>query len=182
MTNLALIGLTVCWMGWLCPFLIRARHGWDRKSAVTVSSSNWGFLLQSIAYSIVWFPSARQISIWQYTASMTIALSSIACAWLAVGHLGKQWRIRAGLYHDHELVRSGPYRIVRHPIYASMLGMFMATGLLRSTWAPLLIGLLLFLAGTEIRVRAEEKLLAERFGETFRSYKAGVQAYVPYLR
>ena len=47
-----------------------------------------------------------------------------------VGALGRQWRIDAGLNSDHELVQSGPYRIVRHPIYTSMLCL-----LLRRPWA-----------------------------------------------
>ena len=55
--------------------------------------------------------------------------------------LGRQWRIDAGLSADHELVTRGPHRVVRHPIYTSML---------------FAIGAVCFVAGTEIRVHIEE--------------------------
>jgi len=46
----------------------------------------------------------------------------------------------------------------------------------------LLLAAAIFLAGTEIRVRAEDALLAERFGDSFRNYQASVSAYLPFIR
>jgi protein-S-isoprenylcysteine O-methyltransferase Ste14 len=106
-----------------------------------------------------------------------------AMAWTAVRHLGRQFRVHAGLYHDHELVRTGPYRIVRHPIYTSLLGMLIATMLLlRTDLTWVVISLALFIAGTEIRVRSEEALLASRFEDSFPAYRKTVSAYIPFIR
>ena len=100
----------------------------------------------------------------------------------AVVQLGKQWGIQAGLYSDHELVRTGPYRVVRHPIYVALLGILIGTGLAVS-WRPIVIlAGALFIAGMEIRTRAEDALLADRFGEAFEKYRATVAAYIPFLR
>ena len=103
-------------------------------------------------------------------------------SWTAVGALGRQWRIDAGLNVDHQLIRSGPYSLVRHPIYTSMLCVFLGTGLIITPWFLFLAALVLFIAGTEIRVRTEDSLLASRFGEEFTNYKRYVPAYVPWLR
>jgi protein-S-isoprenylcysteine O-methyltransferase Ste14 len=83
---------------------------------------------------------------------------------------------------DHELVRSGPYRIVRHPIYLSIFAVMLGAGLLisRPTW--LAAALVLEIIGTEIRVRVEDALLASRFGDKFREYQRRVPAYIPLLR
>ena len=88
----------------------------------------------------------------------------------------------AGLNADHELVRTGPYRIVRHPIYASMLAMFLATGLTIARWPLFAIGAVLMLAGTEIRVRVEDSLLASHFGSKFDDFRRTVPAYIPFIR
>lgn len=95
-------------------------------------------------------------------------------------HLGKQWRILAGLYSDHELVRTGPYSIVRHPVYLGMLGMFLAGGLMETPWPAFLLALAVFIAGTEIRVRIEDDLLARRFGAEWRAWRAKTPAYLPF--
>ena len=47
----------------------------------------------------------------------------------AIKELGKQWSFQARLIEDHKLVTSGVYQIVRHPIYAAMLGKLLATGI-----------------------------------------------------
>jgi protein-S-isoprenylcysteine O-methyltransferase Ste14 len=99
-----------------------------------------------------------------------------------VRHLGRQFRVHAGLYEDHELVTTGPYAIVRHPIYSSLLAILVSTLLLTTPWQWAVISLVLFIAGTEIRVYTEERLLASRFGERFFDYRKRVWAYVPYLR
>ncbi len=103
-------------------------------------------------------------------------------AWRSVAHLGRQFRINAGLYEDHELVQTGPYGLVRHPIYASLLAILMSTLLLLTPWQWMAVSLVFFIAGTEIRVRTEDKLLASRFGPRFEQYRRKVRAYVPFVR
>jgi protein-S-isoprenylcysteine O-methyltransferase Ste14 len=63
-----------------------------------------------------------------------------------------------------------------------MLAMFLAAGSVMSTWQLWLPGLVLMIAGTEIRVRVEDRLLASRFGEEFEAYKKRVPAYIPFVR
>jgi protein-S-isoprenylcysteine O-methyltransferase Ste14 len=63
-----------------------------------------------------------------------------------------------------------------------MLCLLLGTGLLLATLWMLAIALALFLAGTEIRVRIEDELLASRFGASFAQYKRAVPAYLPFVR
>jgi protein-S-isoprenylcysteine O-methyltransferase Ste14 len=62
-----------------------------------------------------------------------------------------------------------------------MLGMLVATGLAISHWAVLLAALVIFFLGTTIRIRSEERLLREAFGEQFETYARRVRAIVPGL-
>jgi protein-S-isoprenylcysteine O-methyltransferase Ste14 len=114
---------------------------------------------------------------------MTVALviASVWLCWAAARTLGKQWALVARVIEGHELVTTGPYAIVRNPIYLSMLGMYLASALAVSRWQALLGGLVVFLAGTAIRVRAEERLLRETFGAAFDDYARRVPAFLPRL-
>jgi len=102
--------------------------------------------------------------------------------WTAVRALGRQWRIDAGLNDDHELVQAGPYRLVRHPIYSSMMLMMLASGAMLAQWWLLGVATAIFVIGTEIRVRVEDSLLASRFGGKFDEYRQAVPAYIPFVR
>jgi protein-S-isoprenylcysteine O-methyltransferase Ste14 len=113
---------------------------------------------------------------------MAVAIPAVVMAWQAVLHLGKQFRLHAGLYDDHELVRTGPYAIVRHPIYSSLMAMLVADCLLLTQWPWALVALAMYIAGTEIRVRSEDRLLASRFPEEFAAYRRRVPAYLPFVR
>ena len=116
--------------------------------------------------------------------AVSILLLSIAIlmSWTATKTLGRHLRVDAALDPGHELVRSGPYRFVRHPIYTSMLCVTAGTGGLVTTVPLLIVALVVFLIGTEIRIRVEDALLAGRFGEEFRQYRAEVPALVPGVR
>jgi protein-S-isoprenylcysteine O-methyltransferase Ste14 len=179
----AIIFLIASWLLWTYPFVRQRNAGPKRESVVMAPAARWGIALESVSYGLVWFyASALHPGPVRMIASMITAALSTAFVWWAVRHLGKQWRIQAGLYEDHQLVRSGPYGIVRHPIYASMFGMLIATGLLMTPWWRFLIAIAFFTAGNEIRIRAEEKLLQGRFGTEFEDYRKRVAAYVPFLR
>jgi protein-S-isoprenylcysteine O-methyltransferase Ste14 len=115
-------------------------------------------------------------------AAVLAVVAAIASLWLvtsAVKTLGKEWSITARLVEGHKLATTGPYAYVRHPIYTGMLGMLIATGLAISHWLALLAALLVFFIGTIIRVRSEDRLLHEAFGEQFENYARRVPAIVP---
>jgi protein-S-isoprenylcysteine O-methyltransferase Ste14 len=107
---------------------------------------------------------------------------AVASTWLvnaAARRLGKQWALAARLVEGHTLIQDGPYRFVRNPIYAGMFGMLVATGLAVTQWIPLLVASLLFIAGTYIRIRSEERLLREAFRSEFEAYARQVPALIP---
>jgi protein-S-isoprenylcysteine O-methyltransferase Ste14 len=82
-----------------------------------------------------------------------------------------------------ELVMHGPYSVVRHPLYLSIYGMLAATTLLMASPLAFVVATALFVAGTELRVAAEERELEDRFSEAFREYRRRVPAmYLPPLR
>jgi protein-S-isoprenylcysteine O-methyltransferase Ste14 len=174
--------LAAGWLLWVVPFTW-ARPG--AKSAEVVDRrARWGVALQGLAYSVLWWNDfwLRDPGVGRTALSILFFLLAAVLSWSSVRSLGRQWRVDAGLNADHELVRSGPYRLIRHPIYTSMLCLLFATGLLVAPPAALLFSTLLFLIGTEVRVRIEERLLVARFGEQFLDYERRVAAYVPRLR
>src|SRR3984893_13341959 len=122
-------------------------------------------------------PAAAAIALAIFTVA--IAFGSVWFCLQAIRALGKQWALLARVMEGHELVMRGPYGIVRNPIYLGMFGILVATGLAISRWQALAAGLVLFLSGAELRIRSEEKLLREAFGEKFDEYARRVPAFLP---
>jgi protein-S-isoprenylcysteine O-methyltransferase Ste14 len=181
----ALTELALCWIVWSLAFVRPSKQAAGQKETTAAPVSKWGIGLVMVGFAFAWTyvrPASYGKSTFALVASMVLGPPSVALVWAATRHLGKQWRYKAALNQDHELIQTGPYRWLRHPIYASMFGMLMAT-IAAWTWWPMGIGsVLFFMAGTEIRVRAEERLLAGHFGEGFSAYRARTSAYLPFMR
>ncbi len=167
---------------WFTAFVV---NRWDFTRPQKLDRrARWGMVIQGISYAIPWQGHFRETS--PGTARVVVAVMCFvlasALSWTSTKALGGHLRMDAGLNPDHELVQRGPYRIVRHPIYTSMLCVFLGMAVLVAP--PLLFALaaIAFLAGTEIRVRIEDNLLASRFGEQFQNYRRNVRAYIPLLR
>ena len=185
MELLARMVLAVCWLAWMYPFVFRAPHNQKRPSTTRKGATLAGLLLESIAICIAAITGMAQHPApewWRILGIAIFSAPSIALSFSAVKHLGKQFRVNAGLYEDHELVRTGAYSVVRHPIYAGLLGMLFATIMLATPWEWALVSLALFICGTEIRVRTEDRLLSSRFPEAFEEYRRKVPAYLPFVR
>jgi protein-S-isoprenylcysteine O-methyltransferase Ste14 len=179
------IELLVYWLVWAYPFIFRAPHGQKRASIAASTPTLIGLSLEVLAIFgafVFRLPAGSPPGMARVAASLIFGLIGVVLAWTAVQHLGRQFRICAGLWEDHELVRSGPYAVVRHPIYASLLAMLLCTLLLLTPWQWVLVSLAVFLVGTEIRVRTEDRLLASRFPEVFGDYRRKVPAYLPLVR
>lgn len=142
-----------------------------------------GILLQAAAFGVAFARLGQPRSSWPaFVSALILGVAAAILAWTSLAHLGKQFRIHAGLYIDHRLIRTGPYGLVRHPIYTSMLAILLVTILLLTPWLRGLIAVALCVAGTEIRVRSEDRLLASRFGKEFEDYRRSVRAYLPLIR
>jgi protein-S-isoprenylcysteine O-methyltransferase Ste14 len=95
-------------------------------------------------------------------------------------HLGQFWSARVTLKEGHELIQSGPYSLVRHPIYSGILLAVFGSALFIGEWRALLGVCLVWFAHT-LKARREEKLLSEQFGDTFAKYRQRTGALLPRL-
>jgi protein-S-isoprenylcysteine O-methyltransferase Ste14 len=171
--------------GWLIWFLPFPLTGWSTQTPARKDSrARWGLVLETIAYLLLFANQFWTLSPapWRIVCSVVFLSLASLLSWTATRALGRHLRFDAALNPDHELVRSGPYRIVRHPIYASMLCLLLGTGFLITPVPLLVAAIVVFICGTEIRVRIEDHLLAAQFGVAFQDYRRGVAAYVPFVR
>ena len=182
MPTYAYIIVAVGWVFWFLPFPI-ARWNWNTPQK-SDHRARWGLLLQSIAYVLLWQGHfwSRSPEAWQTALSVLFLALAILLSWTSTRALGRHLRFDAALSPDHELVRSGAYRVLRHPIYASMFSLLLGIGFMVASPLLFLSAILVFLAGTEIRVHVEDKLLASRFGNEFQNYQHTVSAYIPLVR
>jgi protein-S-isoprenylcysteine O-methyltransferase Ste14 len=165
---------------WVSPFAAR----FNFKDAQTVDRrARWGILLELVAYSMLWQGSfwTRSPEAWRMATSVIFLTLANLLSWSGARALGRQFRLDAAVGSEHELIRSGPYRWVRHPIYTSMLCVILGTGVIIASLPMFLVSILLFVIGTEIRVGIEDGLLASRFGEEFRDYRRSTSRYIPLL-
>jgi protein-S-isoprenylcysteine O-methyltransferase Ste14 len=182
----------VCWWLFALTFWLRKRPP-RAQEAKRDRTSLIGLFLQAVAYfSVGFYPlqqrqfspvkSGSRVLEWGL-AVLTVAIA-LASVWLvnaAAQRLGKQWALAARLVEGHTLIQDGPYRFVRNPIYTGMFGMLLATGMVAAQWIPLLVAIVLFAAGTYIRIRSEERLLRQAFGSDFEEYARNVPALIPWI-
>ena len=161
-----------------------------RNSAMSQDSeSKWSTALHQIVLNVAlvllfwpapglarWFLPQR----WHFLVPVGVAIqiAFFALAIWARRHLGKNWSAEVRIGEGHELVTSGPYRHLRHPIYTAMLGMFAGTALASSQVHALVAIALLVLAYIR-KTRLEEEILEKTFGAEFDAYRRESWSLVP---
>ena len=92
--------------------------------------------------------------------------------------LGEYWSARVTLKEGHQLIRSGPYAFVRHPIYTGMLVGCIGTALVVGEWRGILAVMLLLAAHSRKAMR-EERMLTQEFGEQYAAYRQSTGFLLP---
>ncbi|HEY1206903.1 MAG: isoprenylcysteine carboxylmethyltransferase family protein [Bryobacteraceae bacterium] len=139
----------------------------------------WGGALHTLSIAILWGPRPEAPGLLLSVVAILLAAVSVAVMLACQRALGRQFAFQARLVEGHRLIVAGPYRYVRHPIYTALFGLALATGLAVSRWPAIPIFAVLYVAGTVIRVRAEERLLRAEFGAEFEDYARRVPAFIP---
>jgi protein-S-isoprenylcysteine O-methyltransferase Ste14 len=109
-----------------------------------------------------------QISAFAY-AGFAATVAGLAIALWARVHLGQYWSDKIVLKVDHQLIRTGPYAYMRHPIYSGVLLGVLGTALVVGQWRGVLAFLLL-LSNYAIKAKTEDRILGGRFGAEFQEH------------
>lgn len=119
-------------------------------------------------------------SVFLVAAGLAIQAAFVLLAVWARRHLGSNWSGEVRIAAEHQLVRSGPYRFVRHPIYTALLGMYCGTGLVSGEiHAP--VALVIVTLAYWRKIRLEERALGETFGAEHEAYRRDAWAFIPGL-
>ena len=110
-----------------------------------------------------------------------LALLGLAVAFWARIHLGQYWSDKVVLKVDHQLIRSGPYANMRHPIYSGVLLGVLGTAMVLGEWRGLLAFVLL-LTNYWVKAKKEERILTARFRDEFREHQSRAGFLLPRLR
>src|SRR5271167_3476739 len=118
--------------------------------------------------------------VWCFWSGAVVTAGGLLFAVWARRHLGKNWSQAVTLKEGHELITSGPYALVRHPIYTGLLQAFVGCAIARGEWRGLLAVALVFVALWH-KLRLEEKWMRAQFGESYEAYSRRVAALVPHV-
>jgi protein-S-isoprenylcysteine O-methyltransferase len=112
---------------------------------------------------------------------VTLMLGGLALRWWANAVLGRFYTSTLRLAEGQQVVRAGPYRLVRHPGYGGVLLLWAGAGLASQNWAVAAIILSLMSVAYAYRIKSEESMLRTAFGDQYRSYMQSTWRVVPWV-
>lgn len=151
------------------------------SSIIGIAMQSVGFAFAGIGFTKPVLPWWAPYSIASTTLVVLLGGAAIVMFLAAALTMGKNWSLVARTRSDHQLVRNGPFAIVRHPIYLALLLYLLSIAAALGHWQQLLFAVPMYVAGTIIRIRDEEKLLRAQFGDEHTRYVRDVPAFIPLL-
>ena len=118
--------------------------------------------------------------LWPFWLGAAVTIAGLLFAVWAREHLGSNWSRSVTIKQGHELITTGPYAVVRHPIYTGILTGFLGMAIAISQVRGSFVCVLIFLAFW-IKLRMEEQWMRSQFGEAYATYAHQTAALVPYL-
>jgi len=179
----------VLWIAFLVYWRIKAA---GTKTAQRSEASASG-ILRALAFLVVivllsttriplpWL--YRQLwpsGLWSFWIGAAVAVAGLLFAVWARQHLASNWSSAVTIKQGHELITTGPYALVRHPIYTGILTGFLGTAIALSQVRGV-IGFVLMLVVLWLKLRMEEEWMRSQFGQTYATYSRQTAALVPYF-
>jgi protein-S-isoprenylcysteine O-methyltransferase Ste14 len=116
------------------------------------------------------------------TAYVGLAITEVGLAFaiLARIYIGKNWSALIQVKEGHELIQSGPYAVVRHPIYSGLMLATLGTAIAYGELSGF-IGFVMVVGAWAYKSRLEEAAMAEQFGALYEKYRSHVKALIPFV-
>lgn len=113
--------------------------------------------------------------------ALVVMMAGLGLRLWAVSTLGRFFTWFITVHEDHQVVRTGPFRFVRHPSYCGALILFVANLVFLHAWMGAVLSLILQLLAYLRRIHFEEAMMVERIGEPYLTYRRSVKALVPFV-
>ena len=117
---------------------------------------------------------------WPYWLGAGLTVAGILFAFWARYHIGRYWSSSIALRSGHKIIRTGPYRTTRHPIYTGIL-LALLEGALAIGKYRAILGFAIMAAGFTVKAKKEEALLAGEFGPDFSEHQRQTGFFLPKL-
>ncbi len=187
MNSLTSLFIDCCWIAWLAYWVIMAfrtnrtveRGGFIGYRLVALGvfavCVAVGLLAHLSSHSLVW---RTHLAVGIISACMVLAGTAFA-VWARVT-LGRNWSAEVTFKQEHELIESGPYALVRHPIYTGLIAMALGTAI--NYGRAIGFAVVLSLCGALWwKARQEERVMSSHFPDAYADYKSHVRAIIPFV-
>ena len=162
--------------------MVMVKHLPIARGAATISSQGWFLLLIFTPFGFVPVDDLPVPPAWRSPlaiAGAVVLAAAIALFYWCHVALGEFWFGEPGLKQEHELVQRGPYRRIRHPMYTSFFVGYVGSLLLLQSWVFVLP--FVFAPGFYVMTVVEERILTEKFGDTYARYRKVAGRFLPRL-
>ena len=179
----------VIWLGFVLYWQVKANRAKETQRLEGATSRVVRSLVFLVAIALMWLPNLPAPFLYYYFlrqglvsfyAGAAVTVAGLLFAIWAREQLGTNWSRSVTIKKEHELITSGPYALVRHPIYTGILvgilGSVIAEGQIRSLIGMAMISIVLW-----FKLRLEETWMKEQFGASYEAYSRRVAALVPFL-
>jgi len=180
--------IIACWIVFLAYWLISALAVKRTAEPQSLLSS----LAHRIPVGLGWFllanqrwpPPMNRVLIpgtdWVWVVGVVVCVFGLCGTIWARWTLAGNWSSNVTFKQGHELVKTGPYRFVRHPIYTGLLVMSLGSAI-ENGRLHCFLSLVVFGAGFWIKLKQEERLLLRHFPDEYPAYQRQVKALVPFV-
>lgn len=185
------IGLKVCWFAIAAYWLWAYRHNKVPEQTEPLAKRLAAYWLPFVVALLLlgpgeWFGHSllRQQFVPHttlvYSIGLGLCVSGAALAIWSRYLLGRNWSATVQLKHKHELIISGPYSLVRHPLYTGLLVLFVGNAIMVGDWRGLPAIAIIF-TSLWFKLRLEERWLVKRFGNAYSVYQQRTKMLLPAL-
>ncbi len=188
----SLFAFLIFYILWLVWFFFEMIFSWTtpfiRSKGRIVFEDIWSTVLIIVGsvgcFVIVIYLSVNEISLlspWFTYLGLAIFLSGMLFRFWAILVLGRYFSPIVGLYDDHAVIISGPYRFVRHPSYTGALLMLFGYAIILRSWIGAIIMLAVMMPVYLYRIKIEERALSRRFPRVYSRYAKDKKKIIPWI-
>ena len=182
--------ISAMWISWVLYWICASRNTKPTERREPIGSRLLHVVPLLLAVGLLWgdrvpiallnervFPWAP----WEFWVAALVTASGLLFTVWARVHLGRNWSGVVTIKERHELIDTGPYALVRHPIYTGLRVAIFGSAIARGEWRGVL-AVVISCAALWRKLRLEERWMTERFGERYAAYRRRVPALVPFWR